>query len=136
VAKQGPLSLNEIVSKEPPLIMKKSVFATTASLAAIAAFSVAAPALAGGPHWSVNVGVGGFYPPAVYAPAPYYAAPPPPVYVQPAYPQPVYPQQVYPQPIYVRPYVYGGSYYPAPRYIAPPPYYHRGYRHYHDYHRR
>lgn len=108
--------------------MKKSLSLTTALLAGAAIFGVAGSAVAG-THWSVNVGVGGFYPPAVYAPpAPYYAPPPviapAPVYVQP-----------YPQPVYVRPYVYGGGYYPAPRYIAPPVYYHRGHRHYHDYHR-
>ncbi|HTH45538.1 MAG TPA: hypothetical protein VL528_10710 [Oxalicibacterium sp.] len=110
--------------------MKKSLVFVASAFAAIAALSAANPALAG-THWSVNVGVGGFYPPAVYAPppAPYYA--PAPVYVQ---PYPV--AQPYPQPVYVRPYVYGGGYYPAPRYIAPPPvYYRRSHRHYHDYRR-
>lgn len=109
--------------------MKKSIFLASAALTAIAAFS-AIPALAG-THWSVNVGVGGFYPPVVYAPAPYYA--PPPVVA----PAPVYVQPVYPQPVYVQPYVYGGSYYSGPSYVAPPPvyYYRGGYRYYHDYRR-
>jgi hypothetical protein len=110
--------------------MKKFLFIASATLSAIAAFSAAHPAFAG-TNWSVNVGVGGIYPPAVYAPvpAPYYA--PPPVVA----PVPVYVQPPYPQPIYVRPYVYGGSYYPAPRYIAPPPVYYRGYHHHHGYRR-
>jgi hypothetical protein len=115
---------------EQSLIMKKSLSLAALLAAAGAAFGIAAPAHAG-THWSVNVGVGGFYPPAVYAPpAPYsYYAPPPVIAPAPVYVQP------YPQPVYVRPYVYGGGYYPAPRYIAPPVYYHRGYRHYREYRR-
>jgi hypothetical protein len=105
--------------------MKKSIFVTTAAFAAFAAIAASGPAFAG-THWSVNVGVGGVYPPAVYAPAPvpYYA--PPPVVA----PAPVYVQPPYPQPVYVRPYVYGGTYYPAPSYIVPPPVYYYGHRHY------
>jgi hypothetical protein len=111
------------------IIMKTSHFLATAALVAGTALTATAPAIAGA-NWSVNVGVGGYYPPPVYAaPAPYYA---PPVVVTP--PPPVYVQPPYPQPVYTQPYVYGGGYYPAPRYIAPPVYYYRGgYRHYHDY---
>jgi hypothetical protein len=106
--------------------MNKSLFPATAALLALAAFAAGSPALAG-PHWSVNVGVGGVYPPAAYvpAPAPYYAVPP---VIAPA---PVYVQPPYPRPVYVRPYVYGGGYYPAPSYIVPPPVYYPGPRHHH-----
>jgi hypothetical protein len=92
-------------------------------------------------RWSVNIGVGGYYPaPRVYYPAPrvYYPAPavvyrPAPVYV-PAYVEPVYqePVVVYDRPVrHVAP-----PHYYAPVPVAPSGYgYRRSYREYRDYSR-
>lgn len=107
---------------------------TFAALAICGALTAAAPAIAGGVNWSVDIGVGG-YPayPAYYPPAPVYY--PPPV-VNNNYSNYYAPPIIYgATPVYTAPppvVVYGRSYH---RWRSPPPrHYGHGPRHHGGHH--
>jgi hypothetical protein len=133
VAEPHVLALNTRITSE--IIMKKFIaLGAAATLLTLAAGS----AMAGGVNWSVNLGLGGYYPPApvYYGPPPvynnypnYYAPPvvygsPVPVYQAPA---PVY----YEAPVVV----YQRRDYRGPHHDYRRGGYDRGYREYRDYRR-
>lgn len=96
--------------------MPTRISRTFAAFAICGTLTVAAPAIAGGVNWSLDIGVGGGYPayPAYYPPAPVY------------YPPPVVNNNY--SNYYAPPIIYGAT----PVYTAPPPVvvYGRSYYHY------